>query len=175
MTVHRERLIHKFTGLAADTKPVAEIEGGSALSAGCEFYEADTRRSYIFDGSTSWYDNGRYYLDDRVDIAITTTSSHLYSGDSVTKRGDLLRQYVITLGASTNAPTRTLSIVDSNSVSVWASTAITGTTGAVNISRLLPTSEQIVLDGAYTVAWTLSTNSATTGIYDYYTFGFDRG
>lgn len=122
--------------------------------------------------NSRWYEPGQYYLDNRIAIAITTTSSHLYSGGTLTKYGDLLRQYTVSLGNSTGDPTRTISIVDSNSVTVWASTAITDST---SITRLLPTSEQVVLMGAYTIVWTLSTNSPTTGISDYLTFGFDRG
>ncbi len=174
MTVRTRGYTRMLTGSASDAKPILCQESSQALPEGSEFWEiAGVKRSY-FDG-TSWYSTKRYYLDDRVDIAITTTSSHLYSGDALTKYGDLLRQYTIELSASTNAPTRILSVTDANNVAVWTSTAITGTTGTVNITRLLPTSEQVILGGSYTVVWTLSTNSATTGITDYYTFGFDRG
>jgi len=166
----------EYVGTSTETKPTYWETGSTTtyLPEKSKFYETDTREIYIYDGAGSWsgHELSRYNLDDRVSIAITTTSSHLYAGDSLTKRGDLLRQYTIKLGDSTGDPTRTMSIVDSNSATVWASTAITDST---TITRLLPTSEQVILDGVYTVVWTLSTNSPTTGITDYYTLGFDRG
>lgn len=113
-----------------------------------------------------------YYLDSRTQIAITTTSSHLYSGGTITKYGDLLRQYTVSLGDSTGDPTRTISLQNGWGETVWQSTAIVDST---TVTRLLPTSEQVILQGAYSIVWTLSTNSPTTGIYDYFTFGFERG
>lgn len=172
MTVRKMGYVPIYTGLAADGKPTLENASTAYLSVGAEFVALDSQEKSIFDGAGTWYNANRYYLDDRVSITINTTSTNLFSGTSITKGGDLLRQYTVTCANSTGDQTRTLSILDKNSVTVWASTAITD---AATVTRLLPTSEQVILDGTYTVTWTLSAVNETTGMVDYYTFGFDRG
>jgi len=178
MTVRVIHGAHRYTGLASDIKPTWIDPASTAsgyLPIGSRFIELDTRKEWTFDGAGTWYeayDARKYYIDTRTGITITTTSSHLWSGGTLTKYGELLRSYIITNADTVNDVTRTMSIVDANSVTVWASTA---TTDAATSARLLPTSEQVILDGTYTVVWTLSTASQTTGITDYFQLSFDRG
>lgn len=171
MTVRKQEYTPVYNGLAADARPILESGSTHYLPAGSKFIALDSGEKSIFSGGT-WYNTNRYYLDDRVSVTINTTSTNVFSGTSLTKGGDLLRQYTVSLANSTGDQTRTLSILDANSVTVWASTAITDSTA---LTRLLPTSEQVILDGTYTVKWTLSDVNQTTGAIDYYTLGFDRG
>jgi len=168
MTVRKATHI-RFEGLNSDSKPTY-----ANLEAGAEFFELDTRRMYIYDGAGTWYRNTRYYGGTRTGITITTTSSNLFSGTSFTAYGERLSQYAVETTAAGGAPTRTLVIYSggTSSFPIFVSTAINDSAVAI---RTLPTSEGAILDGAYQIRWTLSANSQTTGITDYYTLYLDRG
>ena len=174
MTISRIVYPHRYTGLSTDIKPV--IQGnGDAVPAGSQFYETDTHETWEFDGVSTWnrmYEAARYYLDNRVSITITTTSSHIFSAGSITKYGDQIYQYTIECTAAGGAPTRTLSIENSDGVAIWTSTAITDNS---NVVGLLAVNQRAIVDGVYNLVWTLSTCSTTTGITDYVTLGFGRG
>lgn len=149
-----------YIGYSTDNLPGYALTGAKAI-------EVDTARQYIFNGSGWSIYPKKFYLDTRTTVSITT-SSCTFSGGTIIKYGELLREYIFTNGGSTG--TMTFKITDANSVVVFQSSATTDTATA---RRVLPTTEQVILDGTYTVTEVYSATPGTSGT-NYFTLGFER-
>lgn len=55
---------YRFVGLSTDTKPLTNADG-TALTAGCEFYEEDTAAGWYWAGST-WIPSGGVLISDLI-------------------------------------------------------------------------------------------------------------
>jgi hypothetical protein len=53
MAVELIATIQRFQGRTSDVKPTMLADGVTALRVGCEFYEIDTGKTYVYDG-TVW-------------------------------------------------------------------------------------------------------------------------
>ena len=55
MTIMQMGYAPRFVGLAADGKPLFEVNSTRPLPAGSEFIELDGYKRYLFDGVSAWY------------------------------------------------------------------------------------------------------------------------
>lgn len=171
-----------YIGTSADALP---DHTDNLILTGTRAIEADTKRKWLYDGST-WVEHPRkYYITDRIGVPITSTLTTTYSAGTITKYGEVLRQIIVTCAAATaGSVTRHLTMTDANGVNVFQTTEFTGGVAASSaISSVITYAlvGQGIMQGTYTLSWTLSAPSESTtvtstgGMTDYISFAMERG
>ena len=168
---------YKIEGLQSDLKPTWKNESSADgyLPAGAKFYEIDSKMTYTFDGSGTWYkgpENIHCYADSRIAIVISGTSTAVWSGTAFTKSGEKLSQVVVETGNDVGAITRTMYIYSGTTATVYfTSTAFSNNITSV---RTLGTSEGPYFDGTFGIRYLLSTTGSQSMPTDYYTLYWAR-
>lgn len=152
MTVQLLGVINSYQGLSTDVKPT-----GSAITItpGSVFRELDTGVEYRYDG-TSW--NRQmvgFSLSSRILLTVATSAASFSTSLNLAGKG-LVGYFAEVGNGGGTSQIRTFSVQSSAGVTVWSTTMVWATAGSSG-STFGGVSPTVVLDGAYTIALSLST------------------
>ncbi len=170
MTVQLLGSIYSYQGTSTDDKPTIGVVTGS------QYRELDTSRQFQYDGGI-WnrqYDLSRVGLQSRIVFSVAT--SIVSYSTTFNAYGKALTGYLAEVGTNGNtSQTRTFTLSNADGITLWSTDLAiytdTGITTTLGMSTVYTMSPNIPVDGTYTIALSISTNT-TVVVTDALTFFF---
>jgi hypothetical protein len=134
----------EYIGLAADSKPITW--GGVTVLANAEYYETDTRKSYYFDGVSTW--------TEQVVTPAAHASSHLSGGSDPLAAATTTARGTVELATSGENATDVVvqgndaRLSDSRTPITHATSHKTGGSDAIKLDELAAPTDVITLNAA---------------------------